>query len=82
MPEQLPWQPDIPIKTAQVQGSPMLRNINVLSEIEDRLQDHREKCSMTVDTLTAELEETRTLATKTNKPVAVVHDHYSDGKAA
>ena len=50
------------IKTAHVQGSRMLRNIKVLSKIEDRLQDYRERCSMTVDTLVAELEEARLLA--------------------
>ena len=60
------------IKTAHVQGSKMLRNVKILSKIEDRLQDHRERCSMTVDTLTAELEEARTMAMITNKPAAAV----------
>ena len=60
------------IKTTHVQGSRMLRNVKILSKIEDRLQDHRERCSMTVDTLTAELEEARTLAMTTNKPAAAV----------
>jgi len=50
----------------------MLRNVKVSSIIEDRLQDHRERCSMTVDTLTAELEEARTMAMITNKPAAAV----------
>ena len=43
------------IKTADVQETRMLRNVKVLSEIENRMQDHRERCSMTVDTLTAEI---------------------------
>ena len=60
------------IKTTHVQGSRMLRNVKILSKIEDRLRDHRERCSMTVDTLTAELEEARTLAMMTNKPAAAV----------
>ena len=60
------------IKTAHVQGSRMLRNLKILSKIEDRLQDHQRRCSITVDTLTAELEEARTLAMKTNKPAAAV----------
>jgi len=60
------------IKTAHVQGSRMLRNVKVISKIEDRLRDHRERCSITVDTLTAELEEAKTLAMMTNKPAAAV----------
>ena len=60
------------IKTAHVQGSRMLKNVKILSKIEDRLQDHRERCSITVDTLTAELEKARTLAMMTNKPAAAV----------
>ena len=48
----------------------MLRNVKVLSIIEDRLQDHRVRCSITVDTMTAKLEEARTLAMRTNKPAA------------
>ena len=60
------------IKTAHVQGSRMLRNVKILSKIEDRLQDHRERCSITVDTLTAKLEEARLLAMRTNKPAAAV----------
>ena len=60
------------IKTAHVQGSKILRNVKILSKIEDRLQDHRERCSITVDTLTAELEEARTLAMMTNKPAAAI----------
>jgi len=59
-------------KKAHIQGNRILRNVKVLSEIEDRLQDHRERCSMTVNTLNAELEEARTLATKTNKPAVAV----------
>ena len=59
-------------KTAHVQGSRMLKNVKVLSEIQDRMLVHRERCSITVDTLTAELEEARTLAMKTNKPAAAV----------
>ena len=60
------------IKTAHVQGRRMLKNVKILSNIEDRLQDHRERCSITVDTLTAELEEARTLAMMTNKPAAAI----------
>ena len=60
------------IKTAHVQGSRMLRNIKILSKIEDRLQDHQKRCCITVDTLTAELEEARTLAMMTNKPAAAI----------
>ena len=52
-------------KTVQVQGSRMLKNVKVLSKLEDRLLDHRERCSMT-----AELEEARTMAMMTNKPAA------------
>ena len=52
----------------------MLKNVKVLSKLEDRLLDHRERCSMTVDTVTAELEEARTMAMMTNKPA-------SDGRA-
>ena len=60
------------IKTAHVQGSRMLRNVKVISKIEDRLRDHRERCSITVDTLTDELEEARLLAMRTHKPAAAV----------
>ena len=60
------------IKTAHVQGSRILRNVKILSKIEDRMQDHQRRCSITVDTLTAELEEARTLAMKINKPAAAV----------
>ena len=60
------------IKTAHVQGIRMLKNIKILSKIEDRLQDHQKRCSITVDTLTAELEEARTLAMMTNKPAAAI----------
>ena len=60
------------IKTAHVQERRMLKNVKILSNIEDRLQDHRERCSITVDTLTAELEEARTLAMMTNKPAAAI----------
>ena len=59
-------------KTAHVQGSWMLRNVKVLSKIEGRLQDHRERCSITVDTLTAELEEARLLAMRTHKPAVAI----------
>ena len=59
-------------KTAHVQGSRMLKIVKVLSEIQDRMLVHRERCSITVDTLTAELEEARTLAMMTNKPAAAV----------
>ena len=38
----------------------------------DRLQDHRERCSVTVETLTAELEEARLLAMQANRPSAAV----------
>ena len=50
----------------------MLRNVKVLPKIEGRLRDHRERCSITVDTLTAELEEARLLAMKGNRPSAAV----------
>ena len=60
------------IKTAHVQGSRILRNVKILSKIEDRMQDHQRRCSINVDTLTAELEEARTLAMMTNKPAAAV----------
>ncbi len=50
------------IKTAHVQGRIMLNNVKILSKIESRLPDHRERCSITVDTLTAELEEVQLLA--------------------
>ena len=59
-------------KTAHVQGSRMLTNVKVSSNIEDRLQDHRERCNVTMETLTAELEETRLLAMKAGKPTAAV----------
>ena len=36
------------------------------------MQDHQRRCSITVDMLTAELEEAKTLAMKTNKPAAAV----------
>jgi len=60
------------IKTAHVQGSRMLRNVKVISNIEDRLRDHRERCSITIDKLSAELEEARLLAMRTHKPAAAV----------
>jgi len=59
-------------KTAHVQGSRMLKNVKVLSKIQDRMLVHRERCSITVDTLTAELEEARLLAMKANRPSAAV----------
>mgnify|MGYP001178587014 FL=1 len=59
-------------KTAHVQGSRMLRNVKVLSHIQDRMLNHRERCSITVDNLTAELEEVRILAMKANKPSSAV----------
>ena len=60
------------IKTAHVPGSRMLRNVKVISNIEDRLRDHRERCSITVDKLSAELEEARLLAMRTHKPATAV----------
>ena len=60
----------------------MLKNVKGLSKLEDRLLDHRERCSITIDTLTAKLEEARLVAMRTNKPVAAVRDHYGDGEAA
>ena len=60
----------------------MLRNVKVLSKLQGRLQDYRERCCITIDTLTAKLEEARLVAMRTNKPVAAVWDHYSDGQAA
>jgi len=60
------------IKTAYVQGSRMFKIVKILSKIEDRLQDHQKRCCITVDTLTAELEEARTLAMMTNKPAAAI----------
>ena len=60
------------IKTAHVQESRMLKNVKVLSKIEDRMLVHRERCSITVDTLTAELEEARLLAMKANRPSSAV----------
>ena len=51
------------IKTTHVQGSRMLRNVKILSKIEDRMQDHQRRCSITVDTLTAELEEASSIST-------------------
>jgi hypothetical protein len=50
----------------------MLKNVNVMSEIQDRMLVHRERCSITVDNLTAELEEARLLAMKENRPSAAV----------
>ena len=66
--------------TAHVQGSRMLRNVKVLSRIEDRLQDHREQCGVTVETLTAELEEARLLAMKENRPSAAVRATVAKAK--
>ena len=60
------------IKTAHVQGSRMLRNVKISSNIEGRLQDHRKRCNVTMETLTAELEKARLLAMKANKPSAAV----------
>ena len=68
------------IKTAHVQGSRMLRNVKILAEIGDRLQDHRERCSITVATLTAELEESRLLAVKANRPSAAVRATIAKAK--
>ena len=45
----------------------MLKNVKVLSKLEDRLLDHRERRSMT-----AKLEEARTMAMMTSKPAAAV----------
>ena len=59
-------------KTAHVQGSRMLKNVKVMSEIQDRMLVHRERCSIDVDNLTAELEEARLLAMKANRPSAAV----------
>ena len=59
-------------KTAHVQGSRMLSNVKILSQIKDRMLDHRERCSITVDNLTAELEEARLLAMKANRPSSAV----------
>ena len=59
-------------KTAHVQGSRLLKNVKVMSEIQDRMKNHRERCSITVDNLTAELEEARLLAMKENRPSAAV----------
>ena len=59
-------------KTAHVQGSRMLKNVKVMSEIQDRMLVHRERCSIDVDNLTAELEEARLLAMKENRPSSTV----------
>ena len=50
----------------------MLINVKDLSEIGDRLQGHRERFNITVDTLSAKLEEARLLAMSINKPAAAV----------
>ena len=67
-------------KTAHVQGSRMLKNVNVMSEIQDRMLVHRERCSITVDNLTAELEEARLLAMKANRPSAAVRATIAKAK--
>ena len=59
-------------KTAHVQGSRILKNVKVLSKIQDRMLVHRERCSIAVDNITAELEEARLLAVKANWPSAAV----------
>ena len=67
-------------KTAHVQGSRMLSNVKILSQIKDRMLDHRERCSITVDNLTAELEEVRLLAIKANRPSAAVRATIAKAK--
>ena len=67
-------------KTAHVQGSRMLKIVNVMSEIQDRILVHRERCSITVDNLTAELEEARLLAMKGNRPSAAVRATIAKAK--
>jgi phage terminase small subunit len=67
-------------KTAHVQGSRMLRNVKVLSEIQDRMLNHRERCSINVDNLTAELEEARLLAMKANRPSSAVRATIAKAK--
>ena len=68
------------VTTAHVQGSRMLKNVKVLSQIQDRMLVHRERCSITVDTLTAELEEARLLAMKANRPSSAVRATIAKAK--
>ena len=42
--------------------------------------NHRERCSITVDNLTAELEEARLLAMKANRPSAAVRATIAKAK--
>ena len=59
-------------KCAYAQGSRLLKNVKVLTEIGIRFDEHRSRCNMTIASLTDELEEARLAAMKANKPSAAV----------
>jgi phage terminase small subunit len=59
-------------KTAQEQGSRLLSNVMVAKAIEDTQEAHAERCNVTIDGLTEELEAARILAYTNGQASAAV----------
>lgn len=59
-------------KTAYSQGQRLLKKVEIAAAIAERQGQHAERCNVTVDTLTAELDEARELARKEGQPGAFV----------
>ena len=59
-------------KTAQEQGSRLLSNVMVVKAIEDTQGAHAERCNVTIDGLTDELEAARILAYSNGQASAAV----------
>jgi phage terminase small subunit len=49
-------------KTAQVQGSRLLSNVMVLRALNGRFQEHRNRCNVSINSLTEQLEKLRVIA--------------------
>lgn len=71
----------------KVEACRLLQNPNVALTVKELQEDHRERHRVTVDSLTAELEEARTLALQKDQPSAAVsatmgkakiHGHLTD----
>jgi len=59
-------------KTARAIGHENLTKPDISHAIHDRLREHRERCEVTIDSLTEELSESRDLALKTSQASAAV----------
>ena len=66
-------------RTAEVQGSRLLRNAKVQAAVEEGHARHRERCEVTRESMAAQFDEDREFAVTCNQPGAAVS--ASSGKA-